>query len=193
MSASVRESCLAQWHLQGLSGVWWHCGRHLWMYSSSPFRGSTLPERWEITLDHRCADCNCSNMTGMNLLGDSTRLETFDCNIYVIPSHSFFQTSMNVKMQCQCVVNTQIVLTSLGVTCVHAGVDLIPPIKTVLWAATTHVRVSVLIFFIYIYLMNLSVQSCFVFTLSILLLAIAVPAWGVISPNKLFIFIFLPS
>ncbi len=84
------ESCLAQWHLQGLSGVWWHCGRHLWMYSSSPFRGSTLPERWEITLDHRCADCNCSNMTGMNLLGDSTRLETFDCNIYVIPSHSFF-------------------------------------------------------------------------------------------------------
>ncbi len=72
-------------------------------------------------------------MTGMNLLGGSTCcLETFNCNIYVILSDSCFQTLMNVKMQCQCVVNTQIVLTSLGVTCVHAGVDLIPPIKTVL-------------------------------------------------------------
>ncbi len=59
------ESCLAQWHLQGLSGVWWHCGRHLWMYSSSPFRGSTLSERWEIILDHKCTDCNCSNMTSI--------------------------------------------------------------------------------------------------------------------------------
>jgi len=39
---------------------------------------------------------------------------------------------MNVKMQCQFVVNTQTVLTSSGVTSVHAGVDLIPPIKTVL-------------------------------------------------------------
>ncbi|KAG1963599.1 hypothetical protein F2P79_003931 [Pimephales promelas] len=42
------------------------------------------------------------------------------------------ETSMNVKMQCQFVVNTQTVLTSLGVTSVHAGVDLIPQIKTVL-------------------------------------------------------------
>jgi len=39
---------------------------------------------------------------------------------------------MNVKMQCQFVVNTQTVLTSSGVTSVYAGVDLIPPIKTVL-------------------------------------------------------------
>ncbi len=56
----MREaSFLAQWHLQGLSGVWWHCGRNLWMYSSSPFRGFTLPERWfiEFVLPFLCWSC----------------------------------------------------------------------------------------------------------------------------------------
>ncbi len=120
---------------------------------SSPFRGSTLPERWEITLDHRCADCNCSNMTGMNLLGDSTRLETFDCNIYVIPSHSFFPDINECEDAVSVCGQYSDCINIMGVTCVHAGVDLIPPIKTVLWAATTHVRVSVIIFFIYIFIL----------------------------------------
>lgn len=46
--------------------------------------------------------------------------------------HFARETSMNVKMQRQCVVNTQTVLTALGVTCVHAGMDLMSLIKTVL-------------------------------------------------------------